>query len=93
MIVLMYDVEEVNDNHYYIMIEQELTQETHSFAEAVFLLLAVHYVFNLEYNSAVYDMLLFLQEFICKIKDQQVKRHSAVYTTITTRCIGQAKRN
>ena len=70
----MYDVEEVNDNHYYIMIEQELTQETHSFAEAVFLLLAVHYVFNLEYNSAVYDML---------IKDQQVKRHSAVYTTIT----------
>ena len=33
MTVLMYDVKEVNDNHYYIMIEQELTQETHSFAE------------------------------------------------------------
>ena len=83
MIVLMYDVVDSSENIYYIMIEQELILETRKFEEAIFLLLAVHYVFNLEYNTAVHDVLLFLQEFVCKLKSKV--KHSAVYTAITTK--------
>ena len=62
MIEMMYDVEEASDNVYYIMIKQDLTQEAHNFTDAIFLLVAVHYVFNMEYKAEVHDMLLFIQE-------------------------------
>ena len=91
MIVLMYDTEDIQNNHYYIMVEQELLQETNHFSNALFLLLAVHYVFNLQYNSAVIEVLHFLQEFVVGLKDGKVK-HSAVYTAITTRMIKKAKK-
>ena len=83
MIVLMYDCEDSSRNDYFIMIEQELLLKTSHFDEAIFLLLAVHYVFDLEYDSSVYDTLLFLQEFVCKLKGG--KKRSAVYSAITTR--------
>ena len=60
------------------MIEQELVVETNCFDEAIFLLLAVHYVFNLEYNASVSDTLVFIQEFVCKLKVSKTK-HSPVY--------------
>ena len=84
MIVVIYDVEDNTRNHYYIMVEQELLQDTHHFNETVFLLLAVHYVFDLQYNAAVFDTLLFIQEFVCQLKDRKNK-HSAFYTSISTR--------
>ena len=83
MIVLMYDVVDSSGNVYYIMIEQELILDTRSFEEAIFLLLAVHYVFNLQYCTIVHDVLLFLQEFVCKLKSKG--KHSAVYTANATK--------
>uniref|UniRef100_A0A1X7V755 Uncharacterized protein n=1 Tax=Amphimedon queenslandica TaxID=400682 RepID=A0A1X7V755_AMPQE len=46
MIVSLYDSEDPSRNNYYIMVEQELLQETRSFKEAIFLLVAIHYIFN-----------------------------------------------
>lgn len=83
MIVVMYDVDESVDNRYYIMIEQQLLLDSNSFTYTLFLLLAVHYVFNLQYNAVVEGTLRFLQEFVCNVKDKNAK-HSASYTSITT---------
>ena len=41
------------------MIEQQLLVKTNDFRESIFLLIAVHYVFDLEYDSAVGDTSLF----------------------------------
>ena len=63
-----------------IMIEQMLLQDTRL---AVYLLLAVHYIFNLEYHGVILDSLLFLQEFVLELKEKG--KWSAFYTTITSR--------
>lgn len=83
MIVVMYDSEDSSRNKYFIMIEQELVIETIIFDEAVFLLLAIHYILDLEYDALVSDTLLFLQEFVCKVKGAK-KKHSPVYSAIST---------
>ena len=60
------------------MIEQVMLHDTPDFTQALFLLLAVHYVFNLEYDTCVQEPLLFLQEFVAGIKDTSNK-HSAFF--------------
>lgn len=65
------------------MVEQELLQDTRCFKEAIFLLIAAHYILNLEYDGTVSEPLLFLQEFVLNIKEKG--RRSAVYTAITSR--------
>ena len=59
-----------------------LLQDTQNFKEAIFLLVAVHYVLNLEYDKSVLEPLLFLQEFILNFKEKG--RRSNVYTAITS---------
>ena len=83
MIVSLYDSKDPSRNHYYIMVEQVMLQDTRNFKEAIFLLVAVHYVFNLEYDKSVLEPLLFLQEFVLNLKEKG--RRSAVYTAITSR--------
>ena len=58
MIVLMYNSQDGSHNDYYVMIEQELLLKTSHFDdhEVVFLLLAVHSIFDLEYDSTVSDI-------------------------------------
>lgn len=84
MIVMMSDSDDCSRNEYFIMIEQDLLLKTSHFDEAVFLILAVHYVFDLEYDLRVNDVLTFLQEYVCKLKCGKVNR-SAIYSTISTR--------
>ena len=50
----------------------------------MFLLLSVHYVFNLEYDTCVLEPLLFLQEFVAGIKDTSIK-YSALFSSVTSR--------
>jgi hypothetical protein len=82
MIVLLYDSEDNSRNNHYIMVEQELLQDTRNLKEVIFPLIALHYIFNLEYDGTVLESLLFLQEFILNLKEKG--RHSAVYTAITS---------
>ena len=69
------------------MVEQELVQDTYCLKEAIFLLIATHYIFNLEYNRAVAEPLLYLQEFVLKLKERG--HWSEVYTAISS-CLTRA---
>lgn len=63
----MSDSEDSTSNKYFVMIEQDLIPKTTRFDEALFLLLAVHYVFDLQYDVKVKDILTFLQEYVSKL--------------------------
>ena len=52
---------------YFIAIEQKLMCECNSLTSALFNLVAVHYVFNIEYCRQVKDFFLFLEEMILNI--------------------------
>ena len=54
---------------YFIVIEQTLFIECKTIKNALFILFAVHYVFNLEYNVRVKDFYRFIQEYIMGIPD------------------------
>lgn len=75
---MLRDIDDSSQDRYYIMIEQVMFSDTPDFTQALFLLLAVHYVFNLEYDASVQEPLLFLQEFVAGIKDASIK-HSAFF--------------
>ena len=47
---------------FFIAIEQQLLLECKSLERAIFIMLAAHYVFNIEYNPKVKDVFLFLEE-------------------------------
>jgi len=53
------------------------------------MLLAAHYIFNIQYDSLVQSPLLFLQEFVVGIKEDSIK-HTAHYTNIVSH-ISQVK--
>ena len=80
IIIAMMDVHD--DSHlqdqFYVMIEEEVLHDTTDFTQALFLLLAVHYVFNLQYDHQVQE---FLQDFVACMKDTSVK-HTAFYTLL-----------
>ena len=50
MIVVVFDSEDSSRNEYF-MIELQLLVKTNDFRESKFLLIAVHYVFDLEYMT------------------------------------------
>ena len=74
-----------DDSHlqdrFYVKIEEEVLHDTTDFTQALFLLLAVHYIFNFQYDHQVQEPLLFLQEFVACMKDASVK-HTAFYSVI-----------
>ena len=81
-IVLMYNSQDGSHNDYYVMIEQELLPKTSHFDnhEVVFPLLAVHYIFDLEYDSTVSDIHWCFFRSLCVIW-----KYSPVYSTFSTR--------
>ena len=50
MIVVVFDSKDSSRNEYF-MIELQLLVKTNDFRESIFLLIAVHYVFDLEYMT------------------------------------------
>ena len=74
---------------YFISIEQELVVEYSTLKKALLCLLAVHYVFDLNYNDRVKDFFLFLQEKVMKIADGsyaggKISKKSASYLSTTS---------
>lgn len=64
-------------------IEQQVLIECKSFERAVFILLAAHYVFNMEYHSMVKDILYFLQEKLLEL-DDYVHKKSSMYLSVSS---------
>lgn len=61
---------------YFIAIEQQLLLECKSLESAIFILVASHYVFNIEYHSMVKDVFCFLEEKVFGFADTSVKKSS-----------------
>ena len=80
-IVRLYDADSDIPAHYFIAIERTKVVECKTILSALFQLLAVHYVFNLEYHPKANDIMLFLQQNIMGIKDNCKK--SAIYSNVT----------
>ena len=59
---------------YFICIEHELITEVNDFKTSIFLLIAVHYIFNLSYNIKTHDFFLFLQEKVLSIPSDKYTR-------------------
>ena len=92
IIVVMKDIDDSSLDRFYIMVENVTMNDTADFTQALFMLLAVHYIFNLEYNSRVKEPLYFLQEFVARVKDTSVK-HSAHFTSVCSRITSCAAQN
>lgn len=64
---------------YFICVEHQLVTEINDFKTSIFLLIAVHYIFNLSYNTKAHDFFLFLQEkMLCIQSDKYTKFKSPV---------------
>ena len=51
-----------------IVVERELMRETSNIVSALFNLVAVHYVFSLDYNAKAKDLFRYLQEKVLALK-------------------------
>lgn len=64
-------------------IEQQLLIECKSLERAIFIMLGAHYVFNMEYNPMVKDVLYFIQEKVFEFPDATFKK-SAIYLSTSS---------
>ena len=87
-IVMLSDDDDITPS-FYIAVEQELVVECADLLKALFMLLAVHYVFDISYNERVKDFFLFLQEKVMNISDEAYSsersgKKSACYLSTTS---------
>ena len=68
---------------YFIVVEQELLIECKDLVDALCALLAVHYVFNIEYHPRLTDFFIFLEEKIIGMKPSNGKK-SPTYLNMTS---------
>lgn len=68
---------------YFVAIEQQLVIECRDIDCAIFTLLAVHFVFNMEYNQKVKDIMYFLQEKVLGYVDPCFKK-SSMYMNVSS---------
>ena len=67
---------------YIVVIEQLPEVEVDSIEKGMFVVLAMHYIFNMEYNPRLQDFYLFLEEKILHMPVLSCKR-SATYGSVT----------
>ena len=60
-----------------------LLLECKSLKRAIFIMLASHYVFNIEYNSKVKEVFLFLEEKVFGFSNTSAKK-SAIYLSVNS---------
>ena len=68
---------------FFIAVEQQLLLECKSLEKAVYVMVASHYVFNIEYRHRVKDVFIFLQEKILGFVDDTVKK-SSIYLSVSS---------
>ena len=74
-IIRHYDPSEEFSDKYFIAVEQAILLECRNLVGALFHLVAVHYVFNIQYNMKAENMLHFLEERILGLKKRQNLRN------------------
>lgn len=68
---------------HFIAVEQQLLLECRNIESALYLLVATHFVFNIEYCPKVKDILYFFQEKIICFPDSALKQ-SSVYRNVSS---------
>ena len=68
----------------YIALEHMLLSETSGFVASMFQLIAVHYVFNVQYHPQVNDVLVCLQEKMLGVVDGAKKTMIHTYLSVTS---------
>ena len=68
---------------YFIAMEQQLMIECRDIESTIFILLAVHFVFNMEYNPKVKDIMYFFQDKVLNCADSAFKK-SSMYLCISS---------
>jgi len=81
--VRFYDVDPEVPTKYFIAVEQEPIVECRSILSAMFNLVALHYIFNIQYHPRVRDVLFLLQEKVLQVEDPTFKK-SAIYSNISS---------
>lgn len=68
---------------HFIAIEQDLILECRSIDSALFLMIAAHFVFNMEYQNKVKDVFYYLQDKVLGFPDPTLKQ-SSMYRNISS---------
>lgn len=66
----------------FVAVEQMLVQQCRSLRMGIFVMLADHYIFNMEYHSKVKEVFLFLQEFVMQHEVMTGHKRSPTYSNI-----------
>jgi len=83
MIVQFADADKDIAPQVFIAVEGESLIECGSFPAAVYMMFAAHYIFDIQYNPKVYDVLLFLQEKVFGVIDRSVKKSSTYLSVVS----------
>ena len=67
---------------HFVVVEQLPLIECRSYHTAIFILLAVHFVFNIEYHAHTKDMLYFLQEKVMGFSDPMYQK-TPIYSNVS----------
>lgn len=66
---------------YFICVEQQLMMESSNLISAIFLCLAAHYIFNIQYHPKAKDVWEFIQENVLDISSKGNKKRNATSST------------
>ena len=66
---------------YFICVEQQLMMESSNLVSALFLCLAAHYIFNIQYHPKAKDVWEFIQENIANVSSKGTKRRNVTSCT------------
>ena len=66
---------------YFICVEQQLMLESSNLTSAIFLCLAAHYIFNVQYHPKSKDVWEFIQENVAGISSKALKKRNATSST------------
>ena len=75
-------VDEDLPSQYFIAIEQVIHVEVNSLVKGLYTLVALHYVYDMEYNARLKDFFMFLEDKILSIANTSIKK-SVSYSSVT----------
>jgi hypothetical protein len=69
---------------YFIALEQEFMMECSTLSNAIFVLIAIHYVYNVTYHPRARNFFLFFEEKVLELPSVDRSSKNAAYSTTVT---------
>ena len=76
-------VDEDLPSQYFLAVEQVIHVEVNSLIKGLYTLIALHYVYDIEYNHRLKDFYMFMEDKLLNIINSSTKR-SVTYSSIST---------